>query len=172
MATNVCLNTSNFPTLKVVALLMCLQEKVKTFHPPPPPPPQDVQSIKICLINNLGEHVLGLVGAIRNICFPLFHMENVYIQYNSPIPILLPVSMNHLAERGQMLARVLGFLCSADKFSCRRFVNLLQTNLSAIDSQDIDGLHLKRAKWPRECHPFPFGGLLHFIIGKSINGDR
>ena len=75
-------------------------------------------------------------------------MENVYIQYNSPIPILLPVSMNHLAERGQMLARVLllGFL--ADKFSCRRFVNLLQTNLSAIDSQDIDGLHLKRARMP------------------------
>lgn len=127
MATNVCLNTSNFPTLKVVALLMCLQEKVKTFHPPPPPPPQDVQSIKICLINNLGEHVLGLVGAIRNICFPLFHMENVYIQYNFPIPILLPVSMNHLVERrGQMLARVPGFLQSVvvDKFSCRRFVNL------------------------------------------------
>ena len=42
--------------------------------------------------------------------FPIFHMENVYIQYNSPIPILLPVSMNHLAERGQMLeARVLAF---------------------------------------------------------------
>ena len=100
-------------------------------------------------------------------------MENGYIQYNSPIPILLPVSMNHLAERGQMPERVCcSFLCSADKFSCRRFVNLLQTNLSAIDSQDIDGLHLKRAKWPRECHPFPFGGLLHFIIGKSINGDR
>ena len=98
----------------------------KTFHPPPPPP-QDVQSIKICLINNLGEHVLGLVGAIRNICFPLFHMENVYIQYNFPIPILLPVSMNHLVERrGQMLARVPGFLQSVvvDKFSCRRFVNL------------------------------------------------
>ena len=38
-------------------------------------------------------------------------MENVYIQYNSPIPILLPVSMNHLAERGQMLvARVLSLL--------------------------------------------------------------
>ena len=90
-------------------------------------------------------------------------MENVYIQYNSPIPILLPVSMNHLAERGQMLARVLllGFL--ADKFSCRRFVNLLQTNLSAIDSQDIDGLHLKRARMPsipfRRPPPFHHRGV-------------
>ena len=86
--------------------------------------------IKICLINNLGEHVLGLVGAIRNICFPLFHMENVYIQYNFPIPILLPVSMNHLAERGQMLeARVL------EAFSARRWTNSVAVDLSTFYRQ-------------------------------------
>ena len=98
-------------------------------------------------------------------------MENGYIQYNSPIPILLPVSMNHLAERGQMPERVCpSFLCSADKFSCRRFVNLLQTNLSAIDSQDIDGLHLKMADVRMPSIPFRQRPFHH--RGKSINGDR
>ena len=122
---------------------------------------------------NNGRHVPGFVGAIRNICFPYIpYMENVYIQYNSPIPILLPVSMNHLAERGQMLARVLllGFL--ADKFSCRRFVNLTDEFVSHRLGGHWRRVAFERAKCPRECHPFPFGSV-HFIIGgKSINGDR
>ena len=112
-----------------------------------------------------------LLGPSETYVFLIFHMENGwYIQYNSPIPILLPVSMNHLAERGQMPDPACAQAFSAppvDKFSCRRFVNLLQTNLSAIDSQDIDGLHLKMAAINSLSAASSISS-----SGKSINGDR
>ena len=106
-----------------------------------------------------------LLGPSETYVFLIFHMENGwYIQYNSPIPILLPVSMNHLAERGQM----------PDPACAQAFSALLrgQIQLPSICQPFTDKFvsHRLAGHWrvafENGRHQFPFGSVVHFIIGE------